>query len=68
MKESVLEKFEKIANEIKNFKDCYKGNELYGSVDGPVGAEKLISFMIEHPYLYEIAIEIQKLKNDLHSQ
>jgi hypothetical protein len=52
--ESVLES----ANEIKSFKDCYEGYELWGVVDGPVPAERLISFLIDHPEFQQIADKI----------
>jgi len=52
---------EEASSEIKNFRECYKDNELYGSVEGPVDVFKLISFLIDNPHLQKIADNIDRL-------
>ena len=56
-----IEKIKKLNAEIANFETCYEGNELWGVIDGPVPPHKLLEFMIEHPYLQEIANNISKM-------
>ena len=58
-----IEKIQKLNAEIENFKACYDGIELWGVVEGPVSAEKLIEFMIENPHMQEIANNIKKLND-----
>ncbi len=57
-----LLKIEKTNEAIKNFRDCYKGHEIYCSRDGYVEAESLLAFLIENPHFQEIANNINKLK------
>lgn len=59
-----MENIAKIASEIENFAACYKGNEVWGSIDGPVGVHKLIEFLIEHPEFQNIANNIDKLSKE----
>ena len=58
-----IEKIQKLNAEIEDFKACYDGIELWGVVEGPVSAEKLIEFMIENPHMQEIANNIKKLND-----
>jgi hypothetical protein len=58
MNERKIESVIETANEIQSFKDCYKGCELWGFIEGPVPAERLISFLIEHPEFQQIADKI----------
>jgi hypothetical protein len=61
MKQKDIEKAEKLAAEIQNFRDCYASCVLWGSApDGDVKAEKLIEWMIENPHMAQIAEEIRK--------
>ena len=56
-----LNKVNELGSQINNFIECYKECELWGGVDGPVSAEKLIDFIIENPHLIDIAKSIEKL-------
>ena len=56
-----IERLQKLNAEIKNFQDCYEGEELWGHSDGPVDAVALISYLIEHPEFQKIADNIKKL-------
>ena len=59
-----IEKIEKVAAEIANFKDCYKGIELTSDrFTENVTAARLIEFLIENPHFQQIANEIGKLKS-----
>ena len=62
MNQKKIESIIAIAVEIENFRECYHGNELWGDRDGPVSVEKLIEFLIEHPYFAEMALKIEDLK------
>lgn len=53
-----IEKIRKQAAYIESFHECYKGIELWGVVEGPVPANKLLEFMIENPHFQEIANKI----------
>ena len=61
MDKEKIKKIQKLHSEIQNFKDCYEGNELWGVSDGPVDAERLLGFLIEHPYFQKIADTVKKL-------
>ena len=69
MNKKEIESIQKINSEIDGFNECYAGNELWGSADGPVSAEKLIEFLVENPVLQSIADNIAretiKLKQNL---
>ena len=56
-----IEKIQKLNSEIKNFKSCYDGVELWGELDGPVPADKLIAFLIENPHFQKMADKINSL-------
>ena len=61
-----IKKIQKLNAEIENFRDCYtKDVELWGVQDGPVGYEKLMEFMIEHPHFQQIADSVSKLNRAL---
>ena len=62
MDKEQLEKVQRLAAEVDNFRECYAGNELWGEVETFVSAETLILFLIEHPELPQIADEIERLK------
>lgn len=64
MTEREIESLQELNTEIENFIACYEGNELWGG-DAAISPQKLISFMIEHPHLQEIANKIQKLKKNV---
>jgi hypothetical protein len=55
---------EKVSAEIKNFRECYEGVELWGERESFVSVENLIEFMIENPHFQEIAIKIDKLNRE----
>lgn len=55
-----IEKIQKLHNEIRNFQDCYTGNELWGAREEAVSAETLIAFLIENPHFQQIADNIKK--------
>lgn len=58
-----IEKTEKLAAEIQNFRDCYSNaGELWGTRDGPVMMATLLEWLIENPHMNEIAQDINKLK------
>jgi len=61
MTEDRIEKIQKLNSEIKNFKDCYCGIELWGGRDTFVSAEVLMYFLIENPHFQEIADNINKM-------
>ena len=63
MSKDEIIKAEKLASEINNFRECYSGNELWGERDSFVSMESLLEFMINHPYMQEIANDIKKLKS-----
>ena len=55
-------KIENIANEMANFRECYKDIEISGDrFDNKVDAIKLLEFMIDNPHMQKIANEIAKL-------
>jgi hypothetical protein len=60
-----IKKIRELNAEIESFNSCYDGNDLWGGQELPVSSEKLIEFMIEHPYLQEIANKIAKLEKGL---
>ena len=57
-----IERIEKLHNEIDNFRQCYKDNELWGRPEEAVSFEHLVEFLIEHPEFQEIADNISKLQ------
>ena len=61
MTQQEIEKITKLSGEIENFRACYVDCKLSGDRDGVVTAEKLISFLIEHPEFTKIAESIRKL-------
>jgi len=62
MKAHDIEKAEKLAGLIRNFRDCYESCVLWGSSpDGDVKAERLIEWLIENQHMAEIAADIRKL-------
>jgi len=62
MDKKKIEKVQKLAKEIDNFKDCYKDCVLWGSaLDGDVKAEQILAWLIEYPYMAEIAANIKRL-------
>ena len=61
MKAQDIEKAEKLAGAIRNFRECYSSCVLWGSApDGDVKAERLIEWLIENPHMAEIANDIRK--------
>lgn len=61
MKVKDIEKAEKLAAAIANFRSCYADCKLWGSSpDGDVKAERLIEWLIENPHIPEIADDIRK--------
>ena len=61
MKAENIEKAEKLADAIKNFRDCYRSCVLWGSApDGDVKADRLIEWLIENQHMAEIANDIRK--------
>lgn len=62
MKEDEIIKALKLADEIRNFNDCYNDCRLSSSVDGVVTPENVLSFLTENPHMQEIAERINKLK------
>ena len=58
-----IKKIQKLNSEIESFRACYEGLELWGEIEGPVSAEKLIEFLIENPHFQEIADNIKKLND-----
>lgn len=58
-----IEKAEKLADAIKNFKNAYSSCVLWGSApDGDVRPEQLIEWLVENPHMAEIAAEIHKMR------
>jgi len=62
MKEDDIIRAVKLADEIRNFNDCYVECRLSGNVDGMVTPEALLSFLTENPHMQEIAGRVNKLK------
>jgi hypothetical protein len=61
MKVQDIEKAEKLAAAISNFRSCYAECKLWGSSpDGDVRPEKMIAWLIENPHMAEIADDIRK--------
>ncbi len=62
MDKKKIENVQKLAKEIENFTDCYQACVLWSSCpDGDVKAESMLAWLIEHPYMAEIAANIKKL-------
>lgn len=59
-----INKIQRLNAEIENFRACYEGNELWSEREGPVQANALIEFLIEHPELPKIAETIKRLNNE----
>jgi len=63
MTKEEIEKAEKLACEIQNFRDCYvNAGELWGMRDGPVMMATLLEWLIENPHMSDIAQNINKIK------
>jgi hypothetical protein len=60
VKNSDIQKTEKLADAIKNFKECYKDCNLYGGQDGYVDSGKLIEWITENPHMIQIASDIHE--------
>ena len=57
-----LEQIQKLADAIKNFKECYETCELWGSCpEGNVEVTNLMAWLIENPHMAEIAKGIANL-------
>lgn len=62
MKAQEIEKAEKLAAAINNFRACYKDCVLHASdYDGQVRMENMIEWLIENPHMAQIAEDIARL-------
>ena len=62
MKQEKIETIQKISKEIDNFNACYKDCKLYSNQYGDIKANTILSWLMEHPHMAEIAANIKKME------
>ena len=56
-----IELVREISEEVKNFEDCYTNCILIGDIDGDIDATTILFWLLDNPYMAEIAANIKKI-------